>query len=345
VAQFSLVQVTPPLLLAVPNVSEGRDAGVIETIGRAFTDPSAATERDGSRNRVGTLGVGLIDTHSDPDHDRSVYTLAGPARAMADAVLSGARAAVELIDVMNEPARGQHPRVGALDVAPIVYLEASARGAACAEALVLADRIGSELDVPVFLYGELAAGRSRAEVRRGGVRGLATRLMGNADESTESGEARNEHVRPDFGPPRLHPSAGATLVAAREPLVAFNLCLSAPASVDDARAIAAAIREGGGEGMPGVRAIGVLLGDGRAQVSMNIERPLEVPLAAVVEAVARHAPVRSGELVGLAPSAALEGFPQDLPLVGFDPERHVIENALGSYRGPDKAQTQDQAPG
>jgi glutamate formiminotransferase len=100
--------------------------------------------------------------------------------------------------------------------------------------------------------------------------------------------------------------------------------------VDDARRIAAAIREGGAEGLPGVRAIGVALSEGHAQVSVNIERPLEVPLVRVIEVVARHARVARAELVGLAPGAALEGFPEDVPLPGFDPERHLIENALGS---------------
>jgi glutamate formiminotransferase len=253
--------------------------------------------------------VRLLDTHSDPDHDRSVYTIAGAARAISDALVRGAGAAVELVDVMTRPVRGQHPHVGALDVAPIVYLDAQFRGAACAEALLLADRIGSELGVPVFLYGELADGRTRAELRRGGVQGLAARMAG--------GQGR-ERLRPDFGPPQLHPTAGATLVAAREPLVAFNVRLRAPATIDDATAIAGAIREGGPEGLPGVRAIAVLLSDGSAQVSMNIE------------ALARRAPLASAELVGLAPRAALEGFPADLPMLAFDPERHVIEKALRS---------------
>jgi glutamate formiminotransferase/glutamate formiminotransferase/formiminotetrahydrofolate cyclodeaminase len=128
----------------------------------------------------------------------------------------------------------------------------------------------------------------------------------------------------------MHPTAGATLVAAREPLVAFNLRLSPPATVEDARGIAALIREDGAEGLPGVRAIGVALSGGAAQVSMNVERPLEIPLARVLEAVGTHAPVRSAELVGLAPRAALEGFPESIPLLGFDASRHLIENALGS---------------
>jgi glutamate formiminotransferase/glutamate formiminotransferase/formiminotetrahydrofolate cyclodeaminase len=144
-----------------------------------------------------------------------------------------------------------------------------------------------------------------------------------------AGTKADDALVPDFGPHAPHASAGATLVAAREPLVAFNLQLRPPATVADARRIASLVREGGEHGLPGLRAIGVQLGGGVAQVSMNVERPLELSLAEVVSAVARHAPVASAELVGLAPRAALEGFPTELPMPGFDPARHVIENVLG----------------
>jgi glutamate formiminotransferase/glutamate formiminotransferase/formiminotetrahydrofolate cyclodeaminase len=292
-----------PSLLAVPNVSEGRDASVVQAISRAFSGD----------------GVRLLDVHSDADHHRSVYTLAGPPRALSDAVLAGAAEASARIDVMRDARaptpRGEHPHVGALDVAPLVYVEESARGAACAQALVLADRIGYELSIPVFLYGELAGGRTRAQLRAGGVAGLAQRVA--------AGE-----LAPDFGPPRLHPTAGATLVGARAPLVAFNLQLAPPANVADARRIASLIREGGAEGLSGVRAIGVSLGGGVAQVSMNVERPFETPLALVLERVRAHAPVAGAELVGLAPRAAFAGFPKDLALPGFDPAAHLLESAL-----------------
>jgi glutamate formiminotransferase len=199
---------------------------------------------------------------------------------------------------------------------PVVYLQAGDRGAACAEALVVADGIGEQLGVPVFLYGALGGGRTRAELRKGGIARLAERL-------------RTGELRPDFGPRSAHLAAGATLVAAREPLVAFNLQLAPPATIEDARAIARLIREGGAEGLPGLRAIAVELGGSVAQVSTNVERPLELPLARVVAAVARHAGIANAELVGLAPRAALEGFPEKLALGGFDPGIHVIENALG----------------
>jgi glutamate formiminotransferase / 5-formyltetrahydrofolate cyclo-ligase len=345
----------PSVLMAVPNVSEGRDPATVRAIASAFGGGGGAGgNADVQGGGYGEDGgapegeVRLLDVHSDADHHRSVYTLAGSPAALGEALLRGAREAVERIDVMGEPGadgRGEpakalageqapgdaqtadnaqtrllppraHPHVGSLDVAPVVYLDEAARGAACAWALVLADRIGDELGVPVFLYGELAAGRTRAQLRRGGIAGLTRRMA--------AGE-----LRPDFGPPRLHPRAGATLVAAREPLVAFNLHLAPPATLTDARRIAALVREGGPEGLPGVRAIGVALGDGVAQVSLNVERPLETPLALAIERVRAHARVADGELVGLAPLAALEGFPADLPLPGFDPARHVIERAIG----------------
>jgi glutamate formiminotransferase len=317
-------------LLAVPNVSEGRRQETIRAIAEAFTQ--GATR--------------LLDIHSDADHHRSVFTLAGSQGNLSSALFAGAHAAIERVHVgegRDATEIGEHPHVGAVDVMPVVYLDAAQRGAACAEALVVAHEIGERLDIPVFIYGELAQGRTRAELRRGGTAALAKLLS--------AGE-----LRPDYGPSRLHPTAGATLVAAREPLVAFNLELAAPASLEDAKRIASLIREGGAEGLPGLRAIGVPLRGDRnrrgdvadarrrartrvraspspeaivAQVSMNVERPLEVPLRRVVEAVRKHAAVACAELVGLAPRAALEGFPEDVVLVNFDPAAHVIENALG----------------
>lgn len=303
-----MVSMTAPTLLAVPNVSEGRDPELIGAIGRAFARSGQAR---------------LLDVHSDEDHHRSVYTLAAHPGALSGPLLEGATVVLERVDLRRE--RGLHPHVGALDVLPLVHLEPALRGSAGAEALVAADRLARELGVPVFLYGSLAQGRTRAELRRGGLLGLAARMA--------SGE-----MAPDFGPARPHPSAGVTLVGAREPLVAFNLELAPPASPEDARRIAELIREGGREGLPGLRAIGLALSPRRAdadrtaplpQVSMNVERPLELPLADVVRVVRRHAELTRAEIVGLAPRAALAGFPPDLPMPGFDPAKHVIENALG----------------
>jgi glutamate formiminotransferase len=289
-------------LLAIPNVSDGRREEAIGALAAAFGEHEQ--------------GVRLLDVHRDPDHNRSVYTIAGGPQALSAAVLAGARAALELVDLRAHD--GLHPHVGAVDVAPIVWLEEEERGAACAEALVLADRLGAELGLPVFLYGVLAGGRTRAELRRGGVEALARRV-------------REGELRPDFGPGRVDPRHGATLVGARGPLVAFNVELAPPAGVEEARRIAAAIREGGAEGLPGVRALGLWLETaGIAQVSTNIEDYRRAGPADVVAAVARHAPVAGCELVGLAPRAAFAGFPERVPVRGL----RLLEDALAS-QGPE----------
>ncbi|WP_320671558.1 hypothetical protein [Patulibacter defluvii] len=294
----------PRLLLAVPNVSEGRDRALVAAIGRAYA----------------AGGARLLDVHLDPDHHRAVHSLAGTPGSLAAAVAAGAEAAIERIDLRTP--RGLHPHVGAIDVAPIVFLDEARRGAAIVEALALAARLG-ELGLPVLLYGLLGGGRTRAELRRGGPAALARRLA--------AGE-----LRADFGPQRAHPTAGAVLVAARPPLIAFNLELAPPAGLDDARRIAALVRDGGPEGLPGVRAIGLELArpDGLAgatdapvaQVSCNVEDHRAVPLAALVAAVARHAPVAGCELVGVPPAAAFASFPDDLPVRG----RRTLEEALAA---------------
>ncbi len=282
-------------LLAVPNVSEGRDAEAVAAIAAAFD-------------------ARLLDTHTDPDHHRSVFTLAGEPGQLAGAILSGAREVLARVDLTRHD--GLHPRVGAIDVAPLVYLRDSDRGAACAEALVLADRLGEELELPVFMYGSLAGGRTRAELRRGGLTGLSGRLA--------AGE-----LAPDFGPASLDMRAGAVLVAARPPLVAFNVELAPGASLTDARAIAASIREGGPEGLPSVRAIGLWLAHRDvAQVSTNLENHRATSLATIVAAIRRHAEVAAAELVGLAPQSAFDGFPDDVPVRN----RATLEQALGPSR-------------
>ena len=230
---------SPPTLLAVPNVSEGRDAGLIERLGHALLEYGTPDGGPGAR---------LLDVHSDADHDRSVFTLAAQPKALQAAVFSLASAVLPAIDLRSPGRVGQHPHVGALDVAPVVFLRPEDRGAACAEALVIAERIGCELRIPVFLYGELTAdkpgaGRARADLRRGGLAGLAARM---ADGRKVGGS-----LAPDFGPGTPHPTAGVTLVSARPPLVAFNLRLARSAGIEDARRIAALIREGELRGSPG----------------------------------------------------------------------------------------------
>lgn len=302
-------------LLAVPNVSEGRDAARISALEAAFS-----------------AGVRLLDSHSDADHDRSVFTLtagsggvAGGEGSLAGALVAGAEAAIEAIDMSDYD--GLHPAVGALDVCPIVWLDPDDRDAAEAEAVAVAERIGA-LGVPVFLYGDLAGRperRERAYFRNGGLAELWLRM--------ESGE-----LVPDRGPAQPHPRAGATLVTARPPLAAFNVELDSD-DVEVARAVAAGLREAGG-GLPGVRAIGLALGSGRGQVSTNVHDPATTPLALVVERVrALAAPLGArpveAELVGLVPEAALAGYPKDVPIGGFDAGRHTIERRLeGIERRP-----------
>lgn len=280
------------VLLAVPNVSEGRDPDLVDRLGAAFAPAR------------------LLDVHSDPDHNRSVFTLAGEQRDLSRALAAGAQTAAESIDLTAHD--GLHPHVGSLDVAPIVHLSGRDRGAATAEALTAAALIG-ELGIPVFLYGDLATDpsrRERAELRRGGPAELGWRIA--------SGQ-----LTPDYGPAEIHPTAGATLVTARPPLIAFNVELDST-DVDLARSIAAEIRESGG-GMPGLRAIGLVLEvTGRAQVSMNVHDHLAAPLGEIVAAIARRAPVAEAELVGLAPAAALADFPSEVPLRN----RRTIEEAL-----------------
>jgi glutamate formiminotransferase / 5-formyltetrahydrofolate cyclo-ligase len=286
-----------PTLLAVPNASEGEDAQTIAAIAAAFAPAR------------------VLDIHTDPDHGRSVFTLAGAQGALARSLVAGAREAARRIDLTTP--RGRHPHVGALDVVPVVYRSAAERGPACAEALTAAALIGDELSLPVFLYGELAtddAQRERADLRAGGPTRLAERI-------------RAGELEPDFGPHDLHPRSGAVLVTARPPLIAFNLDLQS-GDVELARRIAAELREAGG-GFRGVRAIGLYLSTrGRAQVSVNVHDYRAAPLAQITAAVAARADIAEAELVGLAPAAAFEGFPVDVRLRGFDASRHLLENAL-----------------
>lgn len=287
-------------MLAIPNFSEGRDPARIAALARALTS---------------VAGVRLLDTHSDPDHNRTVFTLApgdADGSSLVEALANGAAGAIEELDITTHT--GSHPYVGMLDVAPIVYMDEGERGAACAQALVLADRLGSQLQIPVFLYGVLTDWRvTRAQVRRGGPATLQRRL-----DSRE--------LTPDFGPRRLHPRAGAVLVSARAPLIAFNVELAPPATLATAQRIAALIREGGAEGLPAVRAIGLTLphrGD-VAQVSTNVEDYRQTNLATLVAAIARHARPLRAELVGVPPKEAFDGFPDDLPVSN----RRYLEDAL-----------------
>ena len=294
-------------MLAIPNFSEGRDPARLAALEQALTSVD---------------GVRLLDVHTDPDHNRSVYTLidvdGAASSGLVDALVDGAATAIELLDIATH--QGVHPRIGTLDVAPIVYMNDSERGAACAQALTLSDRLGHELEIPVFLYGLLTNWRvTRAEIRRGGPQTLQQRI--------DAGE-----LTPDFGPRRLHPRAGAVLVGARPPLVAFNVELARPATLQTAREIAALIRDGGPEGLPSVKAIGLTLSHRGyvPQVSANVEDYHQTTLAMVIAAIARHATPLRAEIVGVPPQAAFDGFPESLPVANRRSLEQALQSVLGS---------------
>ncbi len=289
-------------LEAVPNFSEGRDRATIDALAEAL----------GARAR-------LLDVHSDPDHNRSVFTLAGGEEELVAALLAGVAVALERIDLRLHT--GVHPCVGIADVLPLVAVRPEDMERAKAAALELGARIGCELGLPVFLYGELAAGRRLAELRRGGADELLRKI--------ESGE-----IQPEFGPATLGPRAGAVLVGARRPLIAFNVNLRG--SLETAREIAAAVREGGG-GFPGVRALGLELpGAGLMQVSMNVEDWTKSGLGEIVariglEAEKRDAEVENSELVGLIPAGAAAAAEQAGLL--FDPSQILELRLAGELDG------------
>lgn len=286
-----------PTAYSVPNVSEGRDAATI----RALVDACRLPR------------VRVLDVHSDPDHHRSVITLAGEPLALQDALVCLAGECVDRIDLRRH--RGAHPRTGALDVAPIVAMTDDDISFASEVARGLAGRLATDINLPVFLYGAIASGSERTrprDFRRGGLDELT--------RAVEEGE-----VVPDAGPHRMHPSAGAVLVGVRPPLIALNVWLP-EGTLTDARAIAARVRESGG-GPRGVRALGLYLPEASmAQVSMNIEDHRATPPAVVIAAVRAEAErlgITAGEaeLVGLIPGDALRGGPSPaaLGIAGFRP--------------------------
>jgi glutamate formiminotransferase len=290
----------------VPNFSEGRDAATLDAL------------RDALRGHADVL-----DVHADPDHNRSVFTVVGDDTKLIEAVIAGVAVARERIDLRSH--EGAHPCIGVADVVPVVALEPADRKRAKDCALRVGQRIGEELELPVFLYGESAPGRGPAFFRRGG----PTTLQGRID----AGE-----LRPDFGPSRLDPRTGGVIVGARRPLIAFNINLATD-DVDIARAIAAVIRERGG-GFPGVRALGLMLPRaGHAQVSMNVEDYEAAALHEIVarvdaEARARGAEIANAELVGLMPAgAAATAAGAMLRIDGFSRSRVLELRLLERQRG------------
>jgi len=286
-------------LESVPNFSEGRDRATLDALASALS----------ARAR-------LLDVHADADHNRSVFTLVADEDRLLEALVTAIACARERIDLREH--EGAHPRVGAADVVPVVPVRPADMQRAKRAALALAERIGGELELPVFVYGELAPGRGPAFYRAEGLEGLRQRV--------ESGE-----LAPDFGPDRIDERSGAVLVGARRPLIAFNVNLRGELAA--AREIASAVRERDG-GFPGVRALGLELPRaGLVQVSMNVEdweaAALNELLAAIErEASARGAEVVGSELVGLMPGgAAAAAAGAALRIDGFDASR-VLELRL-----------------
>lgn len=287
---------------AIPNFSEGRDATTLGALRRAV---------EGS-------GVIVLGLEADTDHNRAVMTLAGPAEALLECLLAVGRVAVDRIDLRRH--RGVHPRIGAIDVVPIVPLGEATMDDAVRVARMLGERFGRELALPVYLYEAAAtrpALRNLADVRRGGFETLAQRLVENP---------------PDFGPATPHPSAGAVAVGARRPLIAFN-CYLEPADLAVAREVARRVRASSG-GLAGVKALGLATKSrGGVQVSMNL---VDYPTATLPDVVDRvrvearrlGAEVVRTELVGLMPLSALLHTAQHyLRLENVDPER-ILEMAL-----------------
>lgn len=289
----------------VPNVSEGRRQDIVIAL--------ATTIRQ-------VPGVRLLDVSSDASHNRSVLTMAGPGPALKAAVVALFEAAVAAIDLRAHT--GAHPRLGAVDVVPFIPLEGATMADCVALARDTAVEVAARVGVPIYLYEAAASSpaRSRLEdIRRGEFEGLASKMASTG-------------WTPDFGPPRPHPTAGASVIGARMPLIAFNINLDTD-RLDAAKAIARAVRQSGG-GLPFVKAMGVMLDDRRiAQVSMNLTNFQETPMDVVFEAVSREARrhgvgVLESEIIGLVPAAAL---PSDagrvLRLARFSPHQ-VLESRL-----------------
>jgi glutamate formiminotransferase / 5-formyltetrahydrofolate cyclo-ligase len=293
------------IIECVPNLSEGRD--------RAAVDAIAAAVR-------GVAGVRLLDVQSDATHHRSVLTFAGDSGPLLAAVLAMFDATLPRVDLRRH--RGEHPRLGAVDVVPFVPIE----GATMADCVALARQAGAAIaerfGVPVYLYEEAAstpARRNLEDIRRGEFEGLAARMQ-------TAGWA------PDFGPAAPHASAGATVVGARMPLIAYNINLATD-RLDVAKRIAAAVRMSSG-GFRFVKAMGIAIEDrGIVQVSMNLTNFEKTPIFRVFEAVKREAArygvtVLESEVVGLVPAGALvQAAEFYLQLDGFRPEQ-VLESRL-----------------
>jgi len=293
------------LIECIPNVSEGRRPEIVAGLADAIR---------------AVPGVRLLDFSSDPSHNRSVFTLVGDGEGVEAATLALFERAIAAIDLRTHA--GEHPRLGAVDVVPFVPIE----GVTMAECVALAKKVGAEVaarfNVPVYLYEEASANPSRRnleDIRRGEFEGLTAKMA-------TAGWA------PDFGAAAPHPSAGAAVIGARMPLIAYNINLATD-RLDVARKIAAAIRHSSG-GYRYVKAMGIKLEDrGIVQVSMNLTNFERTPIFRVFETVKREAErygvaILESEIVGLVPSAALNAAAEFyLQIEGFKPEQ-VLENRL-----------------
>jgi glutamate formiminotransferase len=297
------------IIESIPNISEGRRTDVIDAIAKAVAS---------------TPGVRLLDRSSDASHNRTVLTLAGPPSAVREATIVLFAHAIDAIDLRQH--HGEHPRLGAVDVVPFVPIEGVTMAECVALARDVAAEVGSRFGVPVYLYEEAAvdpARRNLEDIRRGEFEGLAEKMA-------------TPGWAPDAGPASPHPRAGASVIGARMPLIAYNINLASD-RLDVAKKIAAAVRHSGG-GLRFVKAMGVMLDDRRiAQVSMNLTNYEKTPLPRVFEFVKREAArygvgILESEIVGLVPQAALLAAAEYyLQIEGFAPTV-VLENRL---RAPD----------
>ena len=299
-----------PVIESVPNVSEGRRPEVVEAL-------AAAVRR--------VPGVRLLDYSADPSHNRSVFTMAGDAAPLKDAILALFEAATAAIDLRSHS--GEHPRLGAVDVVPFIPIEGASMQDCVALAKDTAAAVAARFKVPVYLYEEAStnpARRNLEDIRRGEFEGLAAKM-------STAGWA------PDFGPSSPHPSAGASVIGARMPLIAYNINLATD-RLDVAKKIAAAVRHSSG-GFRFVKAMGVSLADrGIVQVSMNLTNYEKTPMFRVFEAVKREAErygvqVLESEIIGLVPAAALLSSAEHfLQIADFKPGQ-VLENKLRDGQG------------
>jgi len=294
-----------PIIESIPNVSEGRRPEVVEAIASAIR---------------AVPGVRLLDYSSDTSHNRSVFTLAGDAAPLKAAILAMYEQALAHIDLRTH--QGEHPRLGAVDVVPFVPIEGVTMAQCVDLARDVAGEVASRFGVPIYLYEDASndpARKNLEDIRRGEFEGLAAKMA-------------SKGWAPDFGPSSPHASAGASVVGARMPLIAYNINLNTD-RLDVAKKIAAAIRHSSG-GYRFVKAAGFELKDrGIVQVSMNLTNYEKTPIFRVFETVRREAErygvsILESEIVGLVPAAALNAAAEFyLQIAGFKPDQ-VLENKL-----------------